>query len=47
MIKEYGEEIEEKLRNDKELVDYNQEWYETHILEWYDFIKQKKQKLGA
>ena len=47
MVAEYGEEIENMLRNDNELVDYNQEWYEDHILEWYDFIKQKKQQIGG
>lgn len=45
MIAEYGEEVEEKLWNDKELVDYDQERYETHILEWYLFIQLKKSSL--
>lgn len=45
MVAEYGEEIEEKLWNDKELVDYNQERYEEHILDWYEFIKHKKLQL--
>ena len=40
-----GEEIEEMLWNDKELVDYNQARYEEHILERYEFIQQKKAKL--
>ena len=45
MVAEYGEEIEEMLWNDKELVDYNQARYEEHILERYEFIQQKKAKL--
>lgn len=45
MIAEYGEEVEEQLRNDKELVDYDQERYETHILERYKFMLDKKAKL--
>lgn len=45
MIAEYGEEVEEKLWNDKELVDYDQERYETHILEWYAYIQRKKAQL--
>lgn len=45
MVAEYGEEIEEKIRNDKELVDYNQERYEEHILDWYEFIQHKKMQL--
>ena len=45
MIAEYGEEVEEKLRNDKELVDYNQARYEASILNRYAFIQQKKAKL--
>lgn len=45
MILEYWEELESLLWNDKELVDYNQERYETHILERYDFICTKKAQL--
>lgn len=45
MIAEYGEEVEEQLRNDKELVDYNQTRYENHILDRYAFIQEKKAKL--
>ena len=45
MIAEYGEEVEEQLRNDKELVDYNQARYEANILNRYAFIQQKKAKL--
>jgi hypothetical protein len=45
MIAEYGEEVEEQLRNDKELVDYNQARYEANILNRYTFIQEKKAKL--
>lgn len=45
MVAEYGEELEEKLRNDKELVDYNQARYEANILNRYKFIQQKKANL--
>jgi hypothetical protein len=45
MVAEYGEEVEEQLRNDKELVDYDQARYETHILDRYAFIQQKKANL--
>jgi hypothetical protein len=45
MIAEYGEEVEEKLWNDNELVDYDQERYEAHILEWYVYIQWKKAQL--
>ena len=45
MIAEYGEELEEKLRNDKELVDYNQARYEANILNRFKFIHQKKANL--
>lgn len=45
MIAEYGEEVEEKLWNDKELVDYNQARYEANILNRYKFIQQKKANL--
>ena len=45
MIAEYWEEVEEKLWNDKELVDYNQARYETNILNRYTFIQQKKANL--
>ena len=45
MIAEYWEEIEEQLWNDRELVDYDQERYEIHILERYRFILEKKAKL--
>ena len=45
MIAEYGEEVEEKLWNDKELVDYNQARYEANILNRYTFIQQKKANL--
>ena len=45
MVAEYGEEVEEQLRNDKELVDYNQAWYEANILNRYAFIQEKKAKL--
>ena len=45
MIAEYGDEVEEQLRNDKELVDYNQARYEANILNRYAFIQQKKAKL--
>ena len=45
MIAEYGEEVEEKLWNDKELVDYNQARYEANILNWYAYIQKKKAKL--
>jgi len=45
MIAEYGEEVEEMLRNDKELVDYNQTRYEANILNRYAFIQEKKAQL--
>lgn len=45
MVAEYGEEVEEKLWNDKELVDYNQARYEANILNRYKFIQQKKANL--
>lgn len=45
MIAEYGEEVEEMLRNDKELVDRNQERYESNIRDRYKFIQEKKAKL--
>lgn len=45
MVAEYWEETEEKLWNDKELVDYNQERYEEHILERYKFIQKRKKEL--
>ena len=45
MVAEYGEEVEEQLRNDKELVDYDQSRYETHILVRYDYIQGKKANL--
>jgi len=45
MIAEYGEEVEEKLRNDKELVDRNQKRYESNIRDRYKFIQEKKAKL--
>ena len=45
MISEYGEEVEEMLRNDKELVDRNQERYESNIRNRYKFIQEKKAKL--
>ena len=47
MVAEYWEEIEEKLWNDKELVDYNQARYEANILNRYTFIQEKKAKLIA
>ena len=45
MVAEYGEEVEEQLRNDKELVDYNQARYEANILNRYAFIQEKKANL--
>ena len=45
MVAEYGEEIEEKLWNDKELVDRNQEWYEERILHRYKYIQKRKAEL--
>ena len=45
MVAEYGEEIEEQLRNDKELVDYDQARYEANILNRYAFIQQKRANL--
>ena len=45
MIAEYGEEVEEQLRNDKELMDYNQARYEANILNRYAFVQEKKAKL--
>lgn len=45
MIAEYGEEVEEEIWTDKELVDYNQQRYEEHIRDWYEFIQHKKLQL--
>lgn len=45
MVAEYWEEVEEKLWNDKELVDYDQERYEAHILDRYSYIQRKKANL--
>ncbi len=45
MVAEYGEEVEEKLWNDKELVDRWQARYEANILNRYKFIQQKKANL--
>ena len=45
MVAEYGEEVEEQLRNDKELVDYDQSRYEANILNRYAFIQLKKANL--
>jgi hypothetical protein len=39
MVERYGEEVEEKLRNDKESVKYKQGWYEEHIRLWWEFIR--------
>ncbi len=39
MVATYGEEVEERLWNDKESVKYKQGWYENSIREWWKFIK--------
>ncbi len=33
----------QEMINDKELVSYNQLWYEENIMEWYKFILEKKE----
>lgn len=39
MVNRYGEELEERIWNDKESVKYKQGWYEDHIREWWKFVK--------
>lgn len=39
MVDRYGEDVERKLRTDKESVKYNQWWYEEHIMERWRYIK--------
>ena len=39
MVERYGEEVERKLRTDKESVKYKQDWYEEHIMERWKYIK--------
>ena len=43
MVKMYGEEKENRLRTNNETSNYNQERYEQHILERYQFITDKKE----
>ena len=31
--------------NDKETVEYKQQWYEENIQEWYKYIVEKKQAI--
>lgn len=45
MINMLGKDEVERRMGDKETVDYNQVWYEEHILEWYKFICDKKKKI--
>lgn len=42
MVDRYWEEVEEKIRNDKESVKYKQQRYEEHILEWFAYIEKKE-----
>lgn len=42
MIKKYWPELEDRLWTNNDTVDYNQERYEQHILERYQFITDKK-----
>lgn len=43
MVNMYWEKEEERLRTNNETSDYNQERYEQHILERYQFITDKKE----
>ena len=45
MVAEYGEEVEEKLWNDKELVDRRQARYEERIYHRYDYVLQRKREI--
>ena len=42
MIDMLGKEKVEEMVNDKELVNYSQEWYEEKIKEWHTFNTEKK-----
>lgn len=43
MIEMHGLKRVQEMINDKELVSYNQLWYEENIMEWYKFILEKKE----
>lgn len=45
MIQMFGQEKVEQMINDKELVSLSQSWYEEHIVERYQFITKKKERI--
>lgn len=45
MIQMFGQEKVEQMINDKELVNLSQSRYEEHIVERYQFITKKKEKI--
>lgn len=45
MLEHYDSEIEDWLRTNNDIADFDQWWYEDHVRQWYQFCESKQKSL--